>query len=300
MGPRTKSATRPVRRMVASIAAWVHRVAATPITTLITTLAISLAAHGHDAVTATDATSGPSTPSAAAPANALPAMPQSALHTNALWAPRVARYRVSVIEPRADHAIEADTPINTTANANTNTGTPHRTQDWTFVREPNRIGVSKGNVDELWQRAPNGSVSLQRVFHDVQRVVDYSAGELRSLGIDADWAALSNFSVPRIGGPTTTANANPNANADPSEVAWNADAQLPSRWTHALRRGATARYELIAWHATAPADWTLPGARSANYPHIDAADFGDMQYDPAVRKAEAFDVRAGWRGAHAH
>ena len=44
----------------------------------------------------------------------------------------------------------------------------------------------------------------------------------------------------------------------------------------------------------------MPGARSADYLRIDAADFGDMEYDPVVRKAEAIDIRAGWRSAHAH
>ncbi|WP_309624744.1 hypothetical protein [Methylibium sp.] len=40
--------------------------------------------------------------------------------------------------------------------------------------------------------------------------------------------------------------------------------------------------------------------RAADYLRIDAADFGDMEYDPIVRKAEAMDVKAGWRVAHRH
>jgi hypothetical protein len=40
--------------------------------------------------------------------------------------------------------------------------------------------------------------------------------------------------------------------------------------------------------------------KSAHYLHIDAADFGDMDYDPVVRKAEALDTRLGWRASHKH
>ncbi|GAP34226.1 hypothetical protein ISF6_4005 [Piscinibacter sakaiensis] len=42
------------------------------------------------------------------------------------------------------------------------------------------------------------------------------------------------------------------------------------------------------------------GQRSADYLRLDAADFGDMDYDPVVRKAEALDIRLGWRTAHHH
>jgi len=45
---------------------------------------------------------------------------------------------------------------------------------------------------------------------------------------------------------------------------------------------------------------TLVGDTSANYWHQDAADFGDMDYDPVVRKSEALDMRLGWRASHKH
>ena len=44
----------------------------------------------------------------------------------------------------------------------------------------------------------------------------------------------------------------------------------------------------------------MAGRQSADHLHVDSADFGDMAYDAFVRKAETFDVLAGWRKPHAH
>jgi hypothetical protein len=52
--------------------------------------------------------------------------------------------------------------------------------------------------------------------------------------------------------------------------------------------------------ALAPGDWPVAGRRSADYLRLDAADFGDMDKDPVVRKSEALDIRLGWRTAHHH
>ena len=38
----------------------------------------------------------------------------------------------------------------------------------------------------------------------------------------------------------------------------------------------------------------------AGYQRIDAADLGDMDQDPFARKAEAYDVKLGWRQAREH
>ena len=196
-------------------------------------------------------------------------MQPAAVSTNdspATLLPLVARYRVTLTEPSATE------------------GHQTRQQEWTFVRGVNRIALSKGNIDEIWQRQPNGSISLQRVFHDLQRVIDYPAGELTTLGIQVDWTALSSFTDPR----------------DRAQTEWKAALQLPTRMTRALPRGARVVYELIDCKPELSAVGSRPAVSSAEYLHIDAADFGDMAYDPAVRRAEALDVRAGWRSVHEH
>lgn len=40
--------------------------------------------------------------------------------------------------------------------------------------------------------------------------------------------------------------------------------------------------------------------KADDYERLDAADLGDMDYDAFARKAEAYDVRLGWRQPHEH
>lgn len=180
--------------------------------------------------------------------------------------PLVARYRVTIVglSPNDSGAV--------------------REQEWVFVREADRIAIDKGATEEVWRRQPNGTVSMQRVLHAQQRVIDYSAGELAALGVQVDWAALEQLEVARDG----------------IAAERDATARLPVRWTQRLSLHTAARFELIDWQRGAPPAAARLGERSAGYLHIDAADFGDMPYDPAVRAAEAMDVRAGWRQVHRH
>jgi hypothetical protein len=180
--------------------------------------------------------------------------------------PLVARYRVTIIgtSPHDSGAV--------------------REQEWVFIRQADCIEIDKGETGEVWRRQPNGVVSLQRVLHSQQRVIDYSAGELAALGVQVDWSALELFSVA----------------ADGITAERDATAQLPVRWAQPLGSHAAVQFELIDWRRGAPPDVATLGERSASYLHIDAADFGDMPYDPAVRAAESMDVRAGWRLVHRH
>ena len=162
-------------------------------------------------------------------------------------------------------------------------GSAPREQQWVFGRAPHRVAVNKGDSEEIWQRLPGGDVTLQRVLHRQQRVIDYSAGELAALQVEVDWAALSRLASPEPAASTE----------------WDDAVQLPLHITQRLNGHMQVRIDLLDWATTAPADWVLPGSRSADYLHIDAADFGDMAYDPAVRAAEALDAQAGWR-RHAH
>ena len=180
--------------------------------------------------------------------------------------PLVARYRVTVVGLSANDSGAV------------------REQEWVFARQPDRVAIDKGETEEVWRRQPNGAVSLQRVLHAQQRVIDYSAGELAALGVEVDWSALERWSVA----------------GDGIAAERDATVQLPVRWAQRIGPHAAARFELIDWQRGTQTNRSLSDERSAGYLHIDAADFGDMPYDPAVRAAEAMDVRAGWRQVHRH
>ena len=74
-------------------------------------------------------------------------------------------------------------------------------------------------------------------------------------------------------------------------------AQLPVRLARSGRSGRVL-FERTALHAEAPASWPQAGAGIDHFQRLDAADFGDMIYNPVVRKTQALDERAGWRRPH--
>lgn len=210
-------------------------------------------------------------------------------------APLAARFGVSVTAP-AKGGAKASAP---------------RSATWTFVRDAERVALLKGNIDEVWFRDSRGLLSFERVFHDEQRVADYSAGELATLGVQADWTALSSFIDPRElaalkivarsgRGPAERIRLVGSGGGQSLSVDWLPALQLPAKVVRQGRDGSVTRIELAQHATTAPAAWPVPGARSDGYLRLDAADFGDMAYETVVRQSEALDVRAGWRSAHAH
>lgn len=183
--------------------------------------------------------------------------------------------------------------------------------DWYFFRDAGRIAVLKGAIDETWTRDTQDRIAFERTFHEHAKVTDYSPGELLTLGLQPDWAALATFidareltglqlQSSRGQGAGLRLRLEGRSGHDILRVDWLPVLQLPAL---VLRRSAahgTTRIELLKHAATAPADWPQPGQRAANYLHLDAADFGDMDYEPVVRLSEALDVRRGWRKPHAH
>ena len=210
-------------------------------------------------------------------------------------APVVAKYRVVV----------GDGAVSAAAGA--------RPQHWYFYRDRERIALVKEGFEDIWLRDAKGNVRFERVLHADKRVLEYSAGELATLGVAADWKALGSFfdvqeltrmkQTSRTGqGAAQRLHYSGSSGTQRVSVEWSPALQLPARIE---RRGSgkgerSVRFELMASAEQPLAGWPLPGAGSADYWRMDAADFGDMEYDPVVKKAEALDVRAGWRVPHAH
>ena len=208
-------------------------------------------------------------------------------------APLAARYAVTLTPPAARGAAAA------------------RRTDWFFFRNAESIAVLKGAIDETWTRDAQGRIAFERTFHDHAKVTDYSPGELLTLGLQPDWAALATFVDAReLTGLQLKARSGQGAQLrlrlegrsgkETLRVDWLPALQLPALvLRHSPVQGST-RIELVRHAAIAPADWPQPGQRSAAYLHLDAADFGDMDHEPVVRLSEALDIRSGWRQPHAH
>jgi hypothetical protein len=173
------------------------------------------------------------------------------------------------------------------------------------------VAVLKGSVDEVWFRDAQQRVSFERVFHDDARVVDYSTGELATLHVQVDWAALSTFVDPselaqlkRVSqqgqGKDTRLLLRGRVGQELVTVDWLPALKLPLRLTRQAKDGTTVRMVMLESAPSPRPNWPVIGEKSADYLHLDAADFGDMNYEPVVRKSEALDVRLGWRASHKH
>jgi hypothetical protein len=176
--------------------------------------------------------------------------------------------------------------------------------DWYFSRNATEVALLKGPIDEIWRRDAQGNISFARVFHDDQKVVDYSAGELRTLGVEANWAALSAFIDPselaamKVVSKTGTAwqqkiKLTSKTRGSQVSVEWQPALQLPTQ----IVRHSTAHGQVkITLQTHTPR--SEPNKRSAHYLHLDAADFGDQGDERVVKQSQTLDIRQGWRQAH--
>ena len=183
-----------------------------------------------------------------------------------------------------------------------------QSQTWSLVRRGAEIVWSKGDtLDEIWRLEASG-IALQRVMHDERHVIEYSAGELRTLGVAVDWrelasllgehdlASLSSVRLARLPAGQTLYRGR--LAGDQVEVLWDDVACLPIRM---IREGSKGRVQMVRqaveWGGAAANDATR---RASDYARLDAADFGDMEYNPVVRRVMAQEERLGWRRAHSH
>ena len=182
---------------------------------------------------------------------------------------------------------------------------------WYFYRDAHQVALLKGNVDEVWYRDAQQRISFERVFHDDARVVDYSTGELATLHVNVDWAALCRLVHPaelaqlkRVSkqgrGLDTQWHLRGWVGKQRLDVDWLPALDLPKRVTRRVPGVSTVRLQLVATAQAPQPHWPVVGEKAAHYLHLDAADFGDMDGEPVVRKSEALDMRLGWRASHAH
>lgn len=186
-------------------------------------------------------------------------------------------------------------------------GQPVRVQQWQLSRSSTEISWIKGPaLIEIWRRDSSG-IRLERLLPQDQHLIDYSAGELRTLQVALDWPTLGSLIAPadlatlrlqRPSGPAMPYRSyQGRLGQDSIALRWDPVALLPVRL---LRRSAAGQVliERTAVHPSTPADWPPADAGSADYQRLDASDFGDMGYNPVVQRAQARDVLAGWRQPH--
>ena len=187
-------------------------------------------------------------------------------------------------------------------------GHPAQAQQWQLQRSAAEVSWIKGDGrEDIWRRDVSG-IRLERVLRRDRHRIDYSAGELRTLGVQVDWRALGSLLTDAdLARLHRLPDAQPGAwphyrgvlDGEQVDLRWDPAAQLP---VQLLRRGKAGQvlYQRLALLATAPAHWPRAGAGTDDFQRLDAADFGDMDDNPVVRQEEARDALAGWRKPHRH
>lgn len=181
--------------------------------------------------------------------------------------------------------------------------------DWFFYRDGGqRIETAQLDYAEIWARDERQELTLQRVFHRDRKIIEYTAGELRTQRRTREWNELASILDPRalaglrragrgkvLGEPAVRYTGR--AGETRIEVMWLPRLALPGR---IVRKTDEAAYtlELRELRPTAADSWPrVAAAAFADFEVIDGSDLGDREYEPFVQKVLAAD--AGGHG-HAH
>jgi hypothetical protein len=230
-------------------------------------------------------------------------------------------------DPRQDHHDHHGAPANGTVPDGIGTDAPPLVAEYSlrsrgtdgkwsapvtlrFIRTADRLTTEQPDFSETWRRHGDTDFNFERAFHDERRIVEYTSGELRTLGIAPDWDMLRVALDRRTLGALDAGSHLRGKDGDLIRyrstsshgdivLDWSARQQLPVRLERT--RGKTlSELTLTRTLPYAPATLAAIDARLAGYQRIDASDFGDMESDPFIRKAERIDVLRGWRGSHGH
>ena len=171
---------------------------------------------------------------------------------------------------------------------------------WFFWRKPGMIQTQNADGDhgEIWERTANGSIQYRKLYHADKTAIEYMPADMPANNMNFDWVKLSSMlnqqeldalkpvKKTHVLGHSAELRKG-KTDVQTLEVLWLPDENLPAR---IIRKDKTGSVELRLVEI-AP----LSAARRkpvdveeiANYRHIDAADFGDMENDPFVKKVMA-------------
>lgn len=180
--------------------------------------------------------------------------------------------------------------------------TGKRNSDWYLIRDDNRIVIydAVSGQAKLWEKDARGEIEFSRVFAADRRVVEYAPGEIRARGPVPDWNALASIIGPRdlaalrktgerkVLGRNATVLSGKTAGGK-LQVWWLANERLPAMVQHGQGDKAV-RLVLRELRPQPASEWNWAAPETlATYARLDAADLGDMEYDPFVRKVLHLD-----------
>lgn len=168
---------------------------------------------------------------------------------------------------------------------------------WFFWRKPDMIQTQDADGDhgEVWERTTNGSILYRKLYHADKTAVEYMPADMPTNNMSFDWLKLSNMlnqqelnalnlvKKTHVFGRSAELRKGKIDNQI-IEVLWLTDDNLPAK---IIRKDKASRIELRLVEITplsAASRKPVEVEEIADYRHIDAIDFGDMENDPFVKK----------------
>ena len=171
------------------------------------------------------------------------------------------------------------------------------TNAWFFWRTPNIIQTQDADGDhgEIWERTANGSIQYRKLYHTDKTAVEYMPTDMPTNNMSFDWFKLSGMmskeelntlkmiKIKRVLGRSAELRKG-EINGQAVEVLWLPNENLPA---NIIKKDKINRMELRLIEIT-PLSLAVKQPIAIgdinNYRQIDAADFGDMENDPFVKK----------------
>lgn len=196
---------------------------------------------------------------------------------------------------------QADTAQPLAARFEVNDG--KTSSDWYLWRDEKRIetanpATAQGNI---WERLERGGYSHRRIFHHDQRVIEYTAGEIRTRRAEPDWPTLASIISPQALDKLERGASKPlfgqqavhysgQMNGQQVDLWWLEDAQLPAQ-LQLVNSTGYLRIKLLEIRTQAPNQWPrATNERIVGYGVIDAADIGDKESDPFIARLQQADA----------
>jgi hypothetical protein len=171
---------------------------------------------------------------------------------------------------------------------------------WFFWRKPGMIQTqsAEGDHGEIWEQTANGSILYRKLYHADKTAVEFMPADMTANNMHFDWVKLSSMlsrqELDALKPVKKTHFLGFRAELRKGkkdgqfiEVLWLLDENLPASIIRKDKTGSVelrlVEFEPLSAAHNKPVDIE----EIANYRHIDAADFGDMENDPFVKKVMA-------------
>jgi hypothetical protein len=173
---------------------------------------------------------------------------------------------------------------------------------WFFWRKQGMIQTqdADGDYGEIWERTANGSIQYRKLYHADKTAIEYMPADMPANNMSFDWVKLSSMLSQQeldalifikkthfLGFRAELRKGKIDGQA--IEVLWLPDENLPASIIRKDKTGSVELHLVEFEPLSVSHRKLLDSEEIANYRHIDAADFGDMENDPFVKKVMVAD-----------